>query len=98
VVARDTDVVRESRDDFEQSVDEGLASGASLAFSEVHADQELSGRDRRDGDVVVVRDDAVEVLALSLGANEEGGVKEQQAQGRSSRETDRRTSSTSRAH
>jgi hypothetical protein len=98
VVARDPEVVGQRRDGFQDSVEESLASGAARACDQVHPDQELGGRHRRDCDVVVVCDDLVEVRALSLGVDQEGGVEQQQAQGRSSSETARRTSLTSCVH
>jgi hypothetical protein len=94
----DPDVIRQGRDHFQNSVDEGLTRGAAPSLSQVHSDQELSHRHRRDGDVVVVGDDLVEVPTLSLGADQEGRIEQQQVQGRSSSESDPRTSSTSRAH
>ena len=50
---------------------------------QVHADQEFGGGDRCDQDVIVIGDDAIEVLAGTLGGDENGRVEDQSRHARS---------------
>jgi len=80
----DIEVVAQDRNSRDDVVHERLTPGAASSSRQLDADAQFGHRDRGDGDVILVRNEIVEVIAGSLRIDEEGRVEEQPAQDRSS--------------
>lgn len=78
-------------------IDELLAPGATVAVTELDADEKLRDGDRRHGDFVVVVDDLVEGRSRTVGVDQECRVKQESRQGRVSISNSFRAAATSRA-
>jgi hypothetical protein len=83
------------RDARQDVADVGGSGLAPATGRQLDADEQFGGRDRGDGDVVLVRDQATEDLGIPLGRDEDGRVEDQPFQRRRSDRTEDRTVSRS---
>lgn len=93
----DLEVVAQDRDRGDDIVDERLAPGTGSPLGQHNADAEFGDGDRRDGHVVFVGDQLVELIASPLRVDEEGRVEKQPVQDRSSTSTSWRRATSSSA-
>lgn len=97
VPSSDRDVVVLDRDRVDDRVHQLPSRSPALPVGELNAHEKLGDRDRRDGDVVIVGDYAVERRALSLCVDKDGRVEDQAGQDRSSTVSASRMSESSRS-
>lgn len=94
----DGSVVVEHGDDRQDVVKEGEPGRSLLSRGQQHTDSQLRRGDGGDGHFVVVADSIVEVFGRTLRIDQEGCVKEEPGQGRSSISMTDRTTVRSLAH
>jgi len=84
VGSRHRDVVVDNRNDVSDIIDELLTGLAVSLVGQSHTDEKLCDRDGGNGHLVVIVDCLVELKPGAVGVDEEGGVEQKPAQGRSS--------------
>jgi hypothetical protein len=80
----DVEVIGQDLERRRDVIHERLALSALLPVSQLDPNQQLGHGDRRDGDVVVVGNELVKVVARPLGVDQERGVEQEPGQDRSS--------------
>ena len=94
----DRTVVVEHGDDRQDVAKEGEASRSLRSRGKEHTDAQLRGGDGGDRHLVVVADSIVEIYCGALRVDQEGCVKEEPGQGRSSISTTDRMAARSLDH
>ena len=91
----DIEVIDQHRHVGHDVVQKGLPSGVLLALRQLDPDAEFGDGDGGDGDVVVVGNDVIQVAAGTFRVDQEGRVKEEPPQDRSSTSTSSRSAASS---